>query len=141
MDSKAMKILGVAGAACIAAISLAGCSSSPQASTTTTKPTSSSGSTPSLPKTVPDNPSLRHDVNMSTCQVITGGWEAGGTAKNSGTSTKTYLITVYFTDTQATVVGYAQTHVKVAPGQSAQWTASSKFAAPSQTRCVLSGVG
>ena len=81
MDSRAMKFLGVTGAACIAALSLAGCSSSPQASTTTTttKPQSSSGSTPSLPKTVPDNPSLRHDVSMETCQAIAGGWEAGGT--------------------------------------------------------------
>ena len=96
---------------------------------------------PSLLKMVPDNLSLRHDVSMETCQAIAGGWEAGGSAKNTGKATTTYLITVYFTDTQATVVGYAQTHVKVAPGQSANWTASAQFAAPAKTRCVLSGVG
>jgi hypothetical protein len=51
------------------------------------------------------------------------------------------LVTVYFTDIEATVVGYAQTRVKVAPGQTSQWSASSHFNAPTKTRCVLTGVG
>jgi len=78
---------------------------------------------------------------MVKCQSTPGGWEAGGTATNPGQTTATYLVTVYFTDIEATVVGYAQTRVKVAPGQTAQWSASSQFKAPAKTRCVLTGVG
>jgi hypothetical protein len=78
---------------------------------------------------------------MVQCQAISGGWEAGGTASNPGHTTVTYLITVYFTDMHATVISYAQTRVKVTPGQTAPWTATSKFVAPTPTRCVLTGVG
>ncbi len=141
MSSNATRVIGAAIAACIGALFFAGCGSSPNAATTTTQQSkSSSASTPSLPKTVPNDPSQRHNVSMQKCQAIPGGWEAGGTAVNPGHSSTTYLVTVYFTDSHATVVGYAQTTVKVAPGQNVQWTASSHFAAPTKTLCVLSGV-
>lgn len=128
---------------CVAVLLLAGCSTTPKATTTTTTQRSSASRTPtpSLPKTVPNEPNLRPDVSLTTCTAVPGGWKAGGTASNPGKSTASYLITIYFTDLEATVVGYAQTKVMVAAGKTGQWSASSKFTAPAKTLCVLSGVG
>jgi hypothetical protein len=140
MQAGATRVVGLVVAATVSALTLSGCSSAPKATTTSSPPSSAMGS-PSLPKTVPDVPRLRRNIRMVKCQAIPRGWEAGGTATNPGHATATYLVTVYFTDTQATVIGYAQTRVEVAPGQTAPWTASSRFAAPTKTRCVLTGVG
>jgi hypothetical protein len=78
---------------------------------------------------------------MSTCKATKGGWTAGGSATNPGSKTADYTITVFFTTTAATVVGSAQTRVRVKPGAEETWTAGKKFTAPRRTLCVLRGVG
>jgi hypothetical protein len=142
MKSSRVKLLSAA-LGILGLVSLAGCSSSPKASTTTTAKNHATTRpvTPSLPKTVPNKPNLRRYVSVQKCAAIQGGWQASGVATNPGSSSATYLLTVYFTDTSATVIGFAQTHVKVAAGKSSSWMASSQFRTSGRTLCVLSGVG
>jgi hypothetical protein len=130
--------------ACGIILTLAGCGTPKRATavtTTTRKPVTTIPVTPTLPKTVPNEPNLRRYVVLEQCAAIPGGWKADGTAVDPGASPARYRITVYFTDSQATVVGFAQTTVKVAPGKKARWLAEDTFAAPKKTLCVLSGVG
>lgn len=95
----------------------------------------------SLPTSPPNRPSLRRNVSMSTCKATKGGWTAGGSVTNPGGKTADYTVTVFFTTTAATVVGSAQTQVRVKPGAEETWTAGKKFTAPRKTLCVLRGVG
>jgi hypothetical protein len=94
-----------------------------------------------LPARVPNNVPERKNVSLEKCAAIPGGWGASGTAANPAKSTVSYRITVYFTDTSATTLDYAQTTVSVAPGKNVPWTASKTFDAPSHVLCVLVGVG
>jgi hypothetical protein len=95
----------------------------------------------SLPTSPPNRTALRRNVSMNTCQATKDGWTAGGRATNPGSKTADYTITVFFTTTAATVVGSAQTRVRVTPGAEESWTAGKKFTAPGKTLCVLRGVG
>jgi hypothetical protein len=95
----------------------------------------------SIPASVPNSPSLRQNVDISTCKAVEGGWSAAGTASNPGSKQAGYTITVFFTTTSATVIDTVQTHVTVKPGDKQTWTASKKFTAPPKTLCVLRGVG
>ncbi len=136
------------------AFSIAACSSSSHKSTGTPLASSTARSqattTTSAPPTVPQNTqlptsvandtSLRTDVTIAACDQTGGGWAASGTVTNSGQSTKTYDITVFFTSAKATVEDYATTSVKVKPGDHQDWKASKDFPALSGTLCVLRGV-
>ena len=82
----------------------------------------------------------RKAVTLAGCAATAGGWKATGTAKNTGTKSAKYTITVFFTTSKATVQSYAKTTVDVAAGSSAQWTATRAFPAAKGTLCVLRGV-
>jgi len=121
-------------------IALGGCSASHTTPPTTTTSTSAPVSTaPSLVPIVND-PTLRQQVALNVCKAVSGGWEASGLVRNSGTKEQTYDITVYFTDSVATVIGSAQTSATVAAGKSADWSAQARFSAPPVVKCVLVGV-
>ena len=60
--------------------------------------------------------------------------------KHAGGSPASYKITVFFTTSSATVIGYGDTVIQVAAGQTKPWTVRGTFDAPKGTRCVLRGV-
>jgi len=94
-----------------------------------------------VPAAVPNKTALRADVAMSSCSPHAGGWMASGSARNPRKKATTYKITVFFTSNQATVIGTARTSVRVPPGGTEHWTATSKFHPAKPTLCVLRGVG
>ena len=149
-----------------AALTLVGCTSSksqgttssassaPSAAVTTAATVSSSASThPALSATITQYPlpsgsisndtsvnGKRTDIAITGCAAVDGGWGASGTAKNSGSSSETFDITIFFTSPGATTLDYARASVKVAAGKTESWTASAKFSAPQDVLCVLRGV-
>ncbi len=93
-----------------------------------------------LPKRITNQPAVRKSVVQTSCSAIASGWSASGTAKNSTATTRTYRIVVYFTTVHATTLDFARTSVRVAPGHTAKWTASKKFAAQKQMLCPMPGI-
>jgi hypothetical protein len=147
-----------AAAALATALALAGCTSgsahhtgasasgagdSSHAGNPTKAPALPSGVTAAtnVPTRVPNEPTLRKHVTLSSCKATPGGWGASGTASNPGPSNADYAITVFFTTDHATVIGTAATRVHVAAGGSEQWSVTTKLHAPASTLCVLRGVG
>jgi hypothetical protein len=138
------------GAAVMVALVASACTGShpPTASTTpaTTKAAATSThpvkSYPAvrIPASVANDPKVRKSVSLSECAPVTGGYHAAGRAANPGTAPVTYAVTVFFTTESATTLNYAETTVKVAPGESAVWSVSKNFAGPKSMRCVLRGV-
>lgn len=94
-----------------------------------------------VPTAVPNDNAARKNVTMSSCKASDGGWQASGTAKNPTDQPADYTVTVFFTTSGGTVIGTGQSDVTVKPGAEEPWTVSSSFHAPSDTRCVLRGVG
>ncbi len=160
---RALRVLGVLGAAGI----LAGCSSpSPSnssagtttsttaaAGTTTTSTTSKSGattapssstttsvSTTTVPANVPNQDNVRKNVILKNCAASPGGWSAGGVVNNPSGSSTTYKITIFFTSTGATDLASGSTSVPLDAHGSSLWSVKATFAAPSQVLCVLRGV-
>lgn len=160
---RALRVLGVLGAAGI----LAGCSSpSPAKSssdtttsttaaagtttTTTSKsgatttlpssPTTTSDSTTTVPANVPNQDNVRKNVILKNCASSPGGWSAGGVVYNPSGSSTTYKITIFFTSTGATDLASGSTSVPLNAHGSALWSVKATFAAPSQVLCVLRGV-
>lgn len=136
-----------AGVAAVTAATLCGCTSSSghstPASATAAAKASSSGPTlvqNPVPTKLANQPAVRKDVVQTSCTAVPGGWGVAGTVKNSAAKPRTYKIVAFFTTVQATTLDFAQASVKVAPGQTAKWTASKKFAAQKQMRCVLAGI-
>jgi hypothetical protein len=138
-------------AAVLALVSITGCSkSSDKASSKASSAPSTKASTtaPALTQnTLPPASAIVNDadkrkaVAITKCAASDGGWSASGSAKNSGPSDTTYAITVFFTDSHATVQDFATTSVTVKAGQTQDWSATKKFAAANPTLCVLRGVG
>ena len=93
-----------------------------------------------VPTSVPNEVSVRKDVQMLSCGATKGGWSAGGTVKNSLGHDATYQITIFFTSNQATDLAYAMTSVSVGAGQSKVWSTQATFPPPAQVLCVLRGV-
>jgi hypothetical protein len=93
-----------------------------------------------VPTSVPNQVSVRKDVQLLHCGATKGGWSAGGTVKNSLGHTATYQITIFFTSNQATDLAFAKTSVSLGAGQSKLWSTQATFAAPAQVLCVLRGV-
>jgi hypothetical protein len=93
------------------------------------------------PSAIPNNVAQRKNVSLTACQPTQGGWAAAGVATNPGSTATRYAITIFFTDTSATVLDYATTNVSVAAGQHANWRAAARFTAPAHVLCVLRGVG
>jgi hypothetical protein len=137
--------------ACLATLCVAGCSSSHKDATTssTTSGANSSDSASSAPlaqnslppaSSIVNNIDKRKAIVVSKCSAADGGWQAAGTANNTGTAAETFAITIFFTNSHATVEDYATTNVTVKAGQTANWTATKKFTATAPTNCVLRGV-
>jgi hypothetical protein len=168
MVSNRSRVVLVTAALTLPALALGGCGSSSKGSAPTTSPstapspttgaaspttggsssttvggssTTTAVKTPPLPKNFPNSKAARQNVDLSSCVTAPGGWSASGTAHDPSASAGKYKITVYFTDSKATTIGYGQTEVSVQPGKSATWKVADKFNAPSKVLCVLVGVG
>jgi hypothetical protein len=94
----------------------------------------------SVPARVPNSVAARRNATLASCHSADGGWQADGTVKHAGGSPASYKITVFFTTSSATVIGYGDTVIQVAAGQTKPWTVRGTFDAPKGTRCVLRGV-
>jgi hypothetical protein len=94
----------------------------------------------SVPARVPNSVAARRNATLASCHSADGGWQADGTVKHAGGSAASYKITVFFTTSSATVIGYGDTVIQVAAGQTKPWTVRGTFDAPKGTRCVLRGV-
>jgi hypothetical protein len=94
----------------------------------------------SVPARVPNSVAARRNATLASCHSADGGWQADGTVKHAGGSAASYKITVFFTTSSATVIGYGDTVIQVAAGQTKPWTVRGTFNAPKGTRCVLRGV-
>ena len=94
----------------------------------------------SVPAKVPNSVAARANATLASCHSADGGWQAGGTVKRAGGSAASYKITVFFTTSHATVIGYGDTVIQVAAGQTKPWTVRARFDAPKGTVCVLRGV-
>ena len=94
-----------------------------------------------VPTSVPNNPALRAHVQITKCAASADGWQASGDATNPGTGPVDYTITVFFTTSAATVIGYGSAKVHVAAGGHQAWSVSATFTPAPGTQCVLRGVG
>ena len=86
-----------------------------------------------IPTKVPDEASVRPDVQLINCGQTKGGWSAGGTVQNSLRRRTTYIITVFFTSAQATDLASAVTSVPLAAGKSKFWSTQATF--PLRAKC------
>ncbi len=145
--------LAAAGAVATLGVTMAACGTkagngSASSTSTTGSPalvtTSSAGSqsppSTNVPDSVPNQVTVRKDVDMQNCGSTQGGWSAGGTLRNTQGHAATYHITVFFTTSQATDLAYGLTSVEVGSGQTKLWSVKASFAAPAQVLCVLRGV-
>ena len=89
---------------------------------------------------VPNQDSVRKDVQLLNCGSTKGGWSAGGTVRNTLGHDTTFDITVFFTSTEAMDLASAATSVPLNAHQSKLWSVKGTFAAPAQVLCVLRGV-
>lgn len=123
---------------CLAACSNSGNPSSSATTTTTTRPHTTNDTV--VPISVPNQDSVRKDVNILNCSASSGGWSAGGSVHNTLGKQATFDITVFFTSTADTDLAYATTSVTVPAGKGSLWNAKATFAAPTSVLCVLRGV-
>lgn len=163
---RALRVVGVLGAAGILAscssptpsnssagtttstTAAAGTTTTTSATTTsknggTTPPSSStttSVSTTTVPANVPNQDNVRKNVILKNCAASPGGWSAGGVVNNPSGSSTTYKITIFFTSTGATDLASGSTSVPLNAHGSSLWSVKVSFAAPSQVLCVLRGV-
>jgi hypothetical protein len=93
-----------------------------------------------IPLNVPNSVTARRGVTLTDCAATRAGGHAAGTVTDPGKSAATYTITVFYTTSQATVIGYAAATVHAAPGKATPWQATGHFSAPHGMRCVLRGV-
>ena len=91
-----------------------------------------------IPLKVPNSVQARKAVTLAGCTAASAGGQAAGTV--TAPRAAAYTITVFFTTSKATVVGYAITTVHATPGRATPWQASGHFRAPHGMRCVLRGV-
>lgn len=92
------------------------------------------------PANISNDAAKRAHVTLDTCTATDDGWQAEGTISNPTTSTSRYLITVFFSNTSGTVVGWSQTVTQATNEDHARWTAAAVFVAPSATICTIVGV-
>lgn len=141
-------LLGLAAAVCLLGACTSdkgddksGTPSSSAKSSSSTRPTTGLVQPSRVPTKVANSVALRSSVDLTACRKSSGGWLAGGTAKNTRKSKFTYVVTVFFTTDTATVIGFGKTDVKVPAGKTVKWTVTAKFPAVKNTKCVLRGVG
>lgn len=91
-------------------------------------------------KSIVEVPALRRTITLTSCKAVTGGWSAGGSAKNTTAKAQTYSMLVFFTDKYSRTIDFARGSVRVAPGKTGTWTATKTFSPPAGTQCVLRGL-
>lgn len=139
------------GAAVIGTVLVASaCTSGHTATTSTTTATTTASATSThpakayaaakIPGSVANDLKVRKSVSLSECSPVKGGWRAAGRATNPGSTPISYAVTVFFTTDSATTLNFAETTVKVGPGETTPWSVSKEFAGPKSMRCVLRGV-
>ncbi|VXB16889.1 exported hypothetical protein [Arthrobacter sp. 9V] len=144
-------LVAVAIAATLAAVALTGCSPDTPQPTPTTNSTRSAGpqllgQTPGVsgaidvPTEITNDANKRASVTLQKCAATKTGWQASGKIKNTGKTTGSYFITVFFTDTHGTVVGWSQVRAEAASEKGELWKAAATFTAPSDTTCAIAGV-
>ncbi|MCT1478395.1 hypothetical protein [Microbacterium sp. p3-SID336] len=94
-----------------------------------------------LPSDIPNSPAVRSAAKITSCAASDGGWTAAGTVTNPTEDDASYVVTVFFTNSAATVVGSGQATVEVDGGATTDWSVTSDFVAPNETLCALRGVG
>ncbi|MBU2696249.1 hypothetical protein [Pimelobacter sp. 30-1] len=94
-----------------------------------------------IPAEVPNRPAKRAAVEMTGCAATDGGWAASGTAAAVKARDQTFVISVFFTTDQATVVAWGRTRVTVPAGERADWQVGVDLPVQGELRCVLRGVG
>lgn len=102
--------------------------------------TTASTTTTTIPTQVPNNPSVRQEVSVTSCADSPGGWEAGGTVTNRLNHTATFKITVFFTNSGATDLAFGSISETVGSGKAMTWLTKATFSAPTTVLCVLRGV-
>jgi hypothetical protein len=85
-------------------------------------------------------PAFRAQVTFSDCNKANGGWEASGTIKNSGKASRTYRLTVFFTDSSNNVLGTGHGSFRIRAGQSGPWMVKTSYETIAHLYCVLAGV-
>lgn len=93
-----------------------------------------------VPADVPNNSTDRPKVQVAKCEAVAGGWSASGTAKNTDSAPKDYVITIFFTTDHGTVIGHGSTTVKVPAGGQNNWSVVTKLTPVPNALCVLRGV-
>ena len=114
--------------------------SSAASSTTSTSPGALAQNSLPPASSIVNNIDKRKAIVVTKCSATDGGWQAVGTANNTGSADESFAITIFFTNDHATVEDYATTSVTVKAGKSVDWTAVKKFTASNPTNCVLRGV-
>jgi len=93
----------------------------------------------SVPVDVPNDAVERLNVALSVCEEVDGGWRAGGEVVNPAERDVEYEVTVFFTTSGGTVIGFGSTRVPVAAGETGSWDVVGEFVAPEGTVCVVRG--
>jgi hypothetical protein len=148
MSSSRLRALPLAALAFGVALVVSGCTQGPAP---TAGPTSAATDVAGLPHgvqqatevptDVPNTPDLRKNVTLAGCEKADGGWQASGTATNPGSDPVDYTVTVFFTTDKGTVLGTADTKVRVDPGEKKNWDVTAQLTPAPRTTCVLRGVG
>ena len=115
-------------------------SSAAKAPTSTIKPLPAATVQHALPTKLKDTPALRTSILLTGCEKAAGGWQATGTAKNSGSAKATYQVVVFFTDKYSRVIDSSTTNFTVSAGTTDKWSASKNFTPPAGVQCVLRAV-
>ncbi|MCR1786055.1 hypothetical protein KVF89_26205 [Nocardioides carbamazepini] len=87
-----------------------------------------------------NDPDLYEHVAQTGCEATADGWKAEGSAENTGTEARTFVVLVLFTDPQGRSVDSASASVTVGPGETGDWIAERDFDAPAGTLCVVRAV-
>jgi hypothetical protein len=127
--------LAVAAIACLSA-----CTAAPHPITPTVTVTPKAVGVTDAPTIVPNDPDLRKDVTMTSCEAAKGGWQAGGKIVNHSSAAHNYHVEVFFTSLETTVLGTGLVKVHVDAGTSGVWKIEDKFTPTKPTVCVVTGV-
>jgi hypothetical protein len=82
----------------------------------------------------------RPEVKLTSCAAAPGGWTASGVITNLATTSHDFVLTVFFTDSSATVLASGKTSVTVDAKRSGRWHITAQFASPKVVLCALVGV-
>jgi len=110
--------------------------------TTVTAPPPFTGVQSKLPrgKALSNDPDLYQNVALTGCKKSGGGWQASGTAKNTGNEDIEFEVVVFFTDAQARTVDWARAKVSVGADSTEAWRVERPLDGLTDARCVVRAV-